>query len=206
MISAAFQLAAFWEVIIQFVSLSLSPPQGWLCPMLRDDRPFQQQNVRREGDPAEQSVEAAPERKGTRSQHVRQRAGWYVEGSRMGGGIFFVEQIMNEIELHRTLSHKHVVKFSHHFEDQENIYIFLELCSRKVGLLSLFCLQQHQMFACTCVCVTRQLARYCLCSPWPTFGKQGTHSRNQKSDITSDRSSPASSTSTAEASCTETSN
>lgn len=42
------------------------------------------------------------------------------------------KQITNEIELHKTLSHKHVVKFSHHFEDQENIYIFLELCSRKV--------------------------------------------------------------------------
>uniref|UniRef100_A0A7N8XD65 Serine/threonine-protein kinase PLK n=1 Tax=Mastacembelus armatus TaxID=205130 RepID=A0A7N8XD65_9TELE len=41
------------------------------------------------------------------------------------------DKIMNEIELHKTLSHKHVVKFSHHFEDQENIYIFLELCSRK---------------------------------------------------------------------------
>lgn len=50
---------------------------------------------------------------------------------------------MNEIELHRTLSHKHVVKFSHHFEDQENIYIFLELCSRKVGPINLFCLQQR---------------------------------------------------------------
>lgn len=35
--------------------------------MLRDDRPFQQQNVRCEGDPAEQGVEAAPEREGTRS-------------------------------------------------------------------------------------------------------------------------------------------
>lgn len=57
-----------------------------------------------------------------------------------------------------------------------------------------------------CVCVTRQLTPYCLCSPWLTFGKRGTRSRNQKSDITSDRSSPASSTSTAEASCTETSN
>uniref|UniRef100_A0A8C4DWB9 Serine/threonine-protein kinase PLK n=1 Tax=Dicentrarchus labrax TaxID=13489 RepID=A0A8C4DWB9_DICLA len=41
------------------------------------------------------------------------------------------DKITNEIELHKTLSHKHVVKFSHHFEDQENIYIFLELCSRK---------------------------------------------------------------------------
>lgn len=46
-------------------------------------------------------------------------------------------QITNEIELHKTLSHKHVVKFSHHFEDQENIYIFLELCSRKVRALGL---------------------------------------------------------------------
>uniref|UniRef100_A0A8C7I426 Serine/threonine-protein kinase PLK n=1 Tax=Oncorhynchus kisutch TaxID=8019 RepID=A0A8C7I426_ONCKI len=41
------------------------------------------------------------------------------------------DKITNEIELHKTLHHKHVVKFSHHFEDQDNIYIFLELCSRK---------------------------------------------------------------------------
>ncbi|XP_058250840.1 serine/threonine-protein kinase PLK3 isoform X2 [Hemibagrus wyckioides] len=41
------------------------------------------------------------------------------------------DKITNEIELHKTLQHKHVVKFSHHFEDQDNIYIFLELCSRK---------------------------------------------------------------------------
>ncbi|XP_034038858.1 serine/threonine-protein kinase PLK3 [Thalassophryne amazonica] len=41
------------------------------------------------------------------------------------------DKITNEIELHRALSHKHIVKFSHHFEDQENIYIFLELCSQK---------------------------------------------------------------------------
>uniref|UniRef100_A0A9J7XUD9 Serine/threonine-protein kinase PLK n=2 Tax=Cyprinus carpio TaxID=7962 RepID=A0A9J7XUD9_CYPCA len=40
-------------------------------------------------------------------------------------------KIINEIELHKSLQHKHVVKFSHHFEDQDNIYIFLELCSRK---------------------------------------------------------------------------
>ncbi|XP_066548134.1 serine/threonine-protein kinase PLK3 [Amia ocellicauda] len=41
------------------------------------------------------------------------------------------EKITNEIELHKTLHHKHIVKFSHHFEDQDNIYIFLEICSRK---------------------------------------------------------------------------
>lgn len=47
---------------------------------------------------------------------------------------------------------------------------------------------------------------FCFCSPWPTFGKQDTHSQNQKFGITSDRSYPASSTSTAEESCTEISN
>ena len=41
-------------------------------------------------------------------------------------------QILNEIELHRGLQHRHIVRFSHHFEDADNIYIFLELCSRKV--------------------------------------------------------------------------
>ena len=42
-------------------------------------------------------------------------------------------QIANEIELHRDLHHKHIVKFSHYFEDAESIYIFLEHCSRKVS-------------------------------------------------------------------------
>ncbi|CAJ0953903.1 unnamed protein product [Ranitomeya imitator] len=41
------------------------------------------------------------------------------------------EKIVTEIDLHRQLYHRHVVKFSHHFEDSDNIYIFLELCSRK---------------------------------------------------------------------------
>lgn len=41
-------------------------------------------------------------------------------------------QIDKEIELHRLLHHKHVVQFHHHFEDQENIYILLEYCSRRV--------------------------------------------------------------------------
>lgn len=45
-----------------------------------------------------------------------------------------------------------------------------------------------------------------LRSLWHTFGKHGTHSPNPRSDITSGRSSRASSTSTAEGSCTETSN
>uniref|UniRef100_A0A8B9LD34 Polo-like kinase 2a (Drosophila) n=1 Tax=Astyanax mexicanus TaxID=7994 RepID=A0A8B9LD34_ASTMX len=41
------------------------------------------------------------------------------------------EKIDREIELHRTLHHKHIVQFYHHFEDKENIYILLEYCSRR---------------------------------------------------------------------------
>uniref|UniRef100_A0A4W3KHT6 Serine/threonine-protein kinase PLK n=1 Tax=Callorhinchus milii TaxID=7868 RepID=A0A4W3KHT6_CALMI len=37
----------------------------------------------------------------------------------------------SEIELHRTLFHRHIVHFYHHFEDKENIYILLEHCSRR---------------------------------------------------------------------------
>lgn len=39
-------------------------PQGWLCSMLRDDRPLQQQNVCREGDSTEQGVQTTPEGQG----------------------------------------------------------------------------------------------------------------------------------------------
>lgn len=42
-------------------------------------------------------------------------------------------QINREIELHRGLSHKHIVHFYHHFEDKDNIYILLEYCSRRVS-------------------------------------------------------------------------
>ncbi|XP_023654437.1 serine/threonine-protein kinase PLK3 isoform X2 [Paramormyrops kingsleyae] len=41
------------------------------------------------------------------------------------------DKILNEIELHKNLHHKHIVKFLHNFEDQNYIYIFMELCSRK---------------------------------------------------------------------------
>ncbi|GCB67433.1 serine/threonine-protein kinase PLK2b [Scyliorhinus torazame] len=41
------------------------------------------------------------------------------------------EKIDREIELHRTLHHKHIVHFYHYFEDKENIYILLEHCSRR---------------------------------------------------------------------------
>lgn len=39
-------------------------PQGWLRAMLRDDGPVEQQNVCRQGDSTEQSVQTAPEGEG----------------------------------------------------------------------------------------------------------------------------------------------
>lgn len=41
------------------------------------------------------------------------------------------DKIDKEIELHRTLNHRHVVQFYHYFEDKDNIYILLEYCSRR---------------------------------------------------------------------------
>lgn len=39
---------------------------------------------------------------------------------------------MREVDLHKNLKHKHVVEFHSYFEDDENVYIVLENCPRKV--------------------------------------------------------------------------
>ncbi|GIY16349.1 hypothetical protein CEXT_708511 [Caerostris extrusa] len=41
------------------------------------------------------------------------------------------EKILREIDLHRKLQHKNIVRFHHFFEDDHNVYIILENCSRK---------------------------------------------------------------------------
>lgn len=38
------------------------------------------------------------------------------------------QKLISEIRIHRELRHRHVVKFESCFEDQENVYIVLELC------------------------------------------------------------------------------
>lgn len=38
-----------------------------------------------------------------------------------------------EISIHRSVSHKHIVKFHSFFEDMDNVYILLELCRRRVS-------------------------------------------------------------------------
>lgn len=40
-------------------------------------------------------------------------------------------QLITEIKIHKSLNHPHVVKFEHVFEDHENVYILLEICSNQ---------------------------------------------------------------------------
>ena len=40
-------------------------------------------------------------------------------------------KLKSEIKIHRSMSHHNIVKFEHYFEDNENVYILLELCKNK---------------------------------------------------------------------------
>ena len=37
-------------------------------------------------------------------------------------------KLISEIQLHRSLQHKNIVRFERHFEDKKNVYILLECC------------------------------------------------------------------------------
>jgi polo-like kinase 1 len=41
------------------------------------------------------------------------------------------QKLMSEIKIHRSLHHPNIVGFEHFFEDAENVYILLELCSNQ---------------------------------------------------------------------------
>lgn len=45
------------------------------------------------------------------------------------------EQLWAEIKLHQMLKHPHVVQFEDCFEDEENVYMILELCEHGVRYL-----------------------------------------------------------------------
>jgi len=47
------------------------------------------------------------------------------------------EKLTQEIAIHRSLNHKNVVGFHGFFEDNQNVYIVLELCRRRVCTLIL---------------------------------------------------------------------
>lgn len=39
-----------------------------------------------------------------------------------------LQRLRNEVKLHMTLKHKHIVELHHHLEDQDNHYLLLEMC------------------------------------------------------------------------------
>ncbi|KAL1421227.1 hypothetical protein MTO96_023205 [Rhipicephalus appendiculatus] len=41
------------------------------------------------------------------------------------------EKMAQEIQIHQSLDHKHILAFKSYFEDDKNVYIILELCSRR---------------------------------------------------------------------------
>jgi len=41
------------------------------------------------------------------------------------------QKILTEIRIHRSVDNAHVVKFKRCFEDKDNVYILMELCSDK---------------------------------------------------------------------------
>lgn len=41
------------------------------------------------------------------------------------------QKLKSEIKIHKSLSHSNIVKFYHHFEDKDNIYILLGICKNK---------------------------------------------------------------------------
>ena len=45
------------------------------------------------------------------------------------------DKMAQEISIHRSLVHKHVVGFHSFFEDSNFVFIVLELCKRRVSVL-----------------------------------------------------------------------
>lgn len=44
-----------------------------------------------------------------------------------------------EIAIHKSIKHKHVVEFHNFFEDKDYIYIILEICNKRVCLVIVSC-------------------------------------------------------------------
>ena len=39
------------------------------------------------------------------------------------------QKLLSEIKIHRSLNHPNIVRFEHVFEDHQNVYILLEICT-----------------------------------------------------------------------------
>ena len=94
--------------------------------MLRANRPLQQRDLRGQDRPQVHAHQTPSKRQGEARHH-------HASFTHLTLLPTSPPQMAMEIEIHKSLNHKHIVKFHGFFEDKENIYILLELCRRRVS-------------------------------------------------------------------------
>ena len=62
---------------------------------------------------------------------------------------------MSEIRIHRSLRHKNIVGFEHYFEDNDNVYILLEMCHNQT--LNELIRRRKRLHAVEVQCYTKQI-------------------------------------------------
>ena len=65
------------------------------------------------------------------------------------------QKLISEIRIHRSLSHKSIVGFEHYFEDNDNVYILLEMCHNQT--LSELIRRRRKLHEIEVQCYIRQL-------------------------------------------------
>lgn len=55
--------------------------------------------------------------------------------------------MQQEVTIHQSLNHKHIVQFYSYFEDENNVYIVLELCGRRVGIDTYLHVNEYFIFS-----------------------------------------------------------
>ena len=65
------------------------------------------------------------------------------------------QKLMSEIKIHRSLHHKSIVGFEHFFEDNENVYILLEMCHNQT--LNDLIRRRKRLHEIEAICYIRQL-------------------------------------------------
>lgn len=67
----------------------------------------------------------------------------------------YVLQLRSEVKIHSSLRHPYIVKFEHFFEDTENVYLLLEICTQQVP----FCLSNT-------IAIFTQMLKYVFFIPY----------------------------------------
>lgn len=62
---------------------------------------------------------------------------------------------MNEIKIHKSLDHNNIVQFKHQFEDNDNVYLLIDLCVNKT--MSEMIKRRKRLSEFEVRCLTRQI-------------------------------------------------